>query len=98
MANTKPGRIGCSEPIICLLGEDRANTGADFDKFNSHHGAMIDAYRGQRWSEARQMIGTCRKLNGDLDALYDLYDVRIEDYQENPPDHDWDGVYLATSK
>ena len=84
--------------IFGLLGEDRADTGANFEDFNGYHGAMINAYRHQRWSQARQMIGECRRLNGELDALYDLYEARIDEYQENPPDRDWDGVYVATSK
>ena len=84
--------------IFGLLGENAANTGAEFEDLNGCHSAMISAYRRQRWFQARQMIGECRKLNGGLDALYDLYEARIDEYQENPPDRDWDGVYIATSK
>ena len=84
--------------IFALLGEDAADTGADFEDFNGFHGAMINAYRRQHWFQARQLIGECRRLNGGLNALYDLYETRIGDYQENPPDRDWDGVYVATSK
>ena len=31
-------------------------------------------------------------------TLYDLYEERIVYYQENPPDPDWDGVFVATAK
>ena len=84
--------------IFGLLGENAANTGAEFEDLNGYHSAMISAYRRQRWFQARQMINECRQLNGGLDALYDLYEARIDEYQENPPDRDWDGVYVATSK
>ncbi len=40
----------------------------------------------------------CMCSNVGLGALYDLYEARIDEYQENPPDRDWDGVYVATSK
>ena len=84
--------------IFGLLGENAANTGTEFEDLNGYHSAMISAYRRQRWFQARQMISECRQLNGGLDALYDLYEARIDEYQENPPDRDWDGVYVATSK
>jgi adenylate cyclase len=32
------------------------------------------------------------------EVLYDLYEERIEEYKENPPGSDWDGVFIATSK
>ena len=81
--------------IFGLLGEE---AGASFEDLNGYHGAMINAYRRQRWFQARQLIGECRRLNGGLGALYDLYEARIDEYQEDPPDRDWDGVYVATSK
>ncbi len=81
--------------IFGLLGEE---AGANFEDLNGYHGAMINAYRRQRWFQARQLIGECRRLNGGLGALYDLYEARIDEYQEDPPDRDWDGVYVATSK
>ena len=47
---------------------------------------------------ARQAITECRKLNGGLDLLYDLYEERIQTFEAEPPDADWDGVFVATSK
>jgi len=31
-------------------------------------------------------------------VLYDLYVERIAAYRAAPPDDDWDGVFIATSK
>ena len=31
-------------------------------------------------------------------GLRDVFLERIEEYRENPPPADWDGVYVATSK
>ena len=44
------------------------------------------------------LAGECRALDESLGQLYDLYDERIEYYQENPPGPDWDGVFVATTK
>ena len=35
---------------------------------------------------------------GMLDIYYNVMTQRIHEYQENPPDKEWDGVYIATSK
>jgi hypothetical protein len=38
-------------------------------------------------------------MTGDTyGVLYDLYQERIEYYQEVPPPVDWDGVYIAETK
>ena len=44
------------------------------------------------------MAEACRNLNGGLDGLYDLYDQRISAFVADPPDPDWDGVFVATTK
>ena len=43
-----------------------------------------------------ERISTSRLVT--LYDLYDLYEERIEDYAENPPGADWDGVYVALRK
>jgi adenylate cyclase len=59
---------------------------------------MLAAYRQQDWRRARQLIGECRTRDGSLEAIYDLYEERIEIYERNPPGPDWDGVFVATTK
>ena len=59
---------------------------------------MLAAYRGQQWQAARKLAGECRKLDGDLNGLYDLYDERLNAFEADPPGPDWDGVYVATTK
>ena len=41
-------------------------------------------------------IGRAREA--DLEVLYDLYEERIDHYEQNPPHPAWDGVFVATSK
>ena len=47
-------------------------------------------------------MAECRKMDAEtgigLDILYDMYRERIDEYRENPPPADWDGVFVATTK
>jgi len=88
--------------IYCLLGRpDMAET-PEFKALAKKNTEMLEAYRGQRWTEARALVLECRELDNflekPLDVLYDMYDERISEYEANPPAADWDGVFVATSK
>jgi adenylate cyclase len=84
--------------IFTLLGDPAMNATPDFRELARRHGEMLAAYRQQDWVSARSMVADCRKLNGGLDGLYDLYDERIDTYELDPPGPGWDGVYVATTK
>lgn len=67
-----------------------------------------EMYRAQQWNDAQEMFDEIRdlgsdankpwKLEANLHILCDLYDERIAEYKVNPPDPDWDGVFIATTK
>ena len=61
---------------------------------------MIDAYRTKDFKKARDMVAECRNLLDGfrVAGLYDLYEERLDDFEANPPDADWDGVFIATTK
>ncbi len=84
--------------IHALLGDEKMTHDARFTELSDKHARMLSAYRDQHWDEAETLLGECRALDGALEVLYDLYEERIEYYQENPPGPDWDGVFVATSK
>ncbi|HEX6114984.1 MAG TPA: CHASE2 domain-containing protein [Geminicoccaceae bacterium] len=84
--------------IFALLGDPEVATSAAFGKLRAAHLAMLEAYRQQRWDEARGRIGECRALDDALDDLYGVYETRIRALRQNPPGPDWDGVFVATSK
>src|SRR5438445_13049192 len=50
-------------------------------------GALAAIERGRRTDEARS-----------LELLYNLYEVRIRGYQENPPPEDWNGAFALLTK
>jgi adenylate cyclase len=84
--------------IFALLGEPEIAASAAFGQLRARHLMMLEAYRGQRWAEASQLIAECRALDHRLDDLYDVYETRIHAMQQNPPGPGWDGVFVATSK
>lgn len=101
---------GKTEPVLIygLRGDSKEKSTPNFQALEKEHEAMITAYRRQQWGEASGLISSCRKLAlltsgeayglGGLSVLYDLYVERIAAYQASPPDIDWDGVFIATSK
>ena len=86
--------------IFTLVGDEQVRQGDAFVALHASHSEMLDAYRAQRWRDAREKLDACRKLMGgfNLGGLYDIYQERLLEYEANPPGADWDGVYVATSK
>ena len=84
--------------IFGLLGGPEMQGEQDFQKLAESHEKMLMAYRSQDFDKAEELCKACRTIPGNPEVLYDLYDERIEDYKENPPGPDWDGVFVATSK
>ena len=84
--------------IFALLGEPDVAESQAFGRLRALHLAMLEAYRGQRWDDARALLEDCRTLDDRLDDLYDVYLTRIEALRQDPPGPDWDGVFVATSK
>ena len=84
--------------IHTILGRKDMQQQQDFLALKAQHGAMLDAYRQQHWSEARKLVDDCRSADGSFGELYDLYEERMDFYLENPPGPDWDGVFVATAK
>ncbi|MFQ5783273.1 MAG: CHASE2 domain-containing protein [Alphaproteobacteria bacterium] len=84
--------------IYALLGEPEMHETPEVAELIRLHGEMLAAYRSRRWTRARELVGNCRRLNGGLDRLYDLYEERLDAYEASPPGADWDGVFVATTK
>ncbi|MFA5139692.1 MAG: adenylate/guanylate cyclase domain-containing protein [Elusimicrobiota bacterium] len=84
--------------IFTLLGDEAFAETPGFLKTAEKHGAMLQAYRSQKWIQAMALLRECRELEPSLGALYDLYTQRIEGFRAKPPGEGWDGVFVATSK
>jgi len=84
--------------VYALLGDaDRARS-PDFVALVERHDAMLAAYRAQDWAGARAALEPCRALAPELAPLYVLFTERIDHFTAYPPEHDWDGVFVAASK
>jgi adenylate cyclase len=76
--------------------------GADKPKWNQakiNHVTMMNAYKSQRFSVAKNMSKDLSgSFNGQMDAYYQMWQERCDDYIKAPPGKDWDGVFRTNSK
>jgi adenylate cyclase len=82
--------------IFGLLGTTAETE--EFEKLAILHGEFLAAYRGQQWTQARQLNEQLRAQNPELADLYDMYEARIDGLERDPPDIDWNGVFVAQTK
>jgi hypothetical protein len=81
-----------------LLGSSTFAQSEEFQKLDAVHSRMLQAYRAQKWQEARDLMQACTAIYPHLERLYDLYRDRIGQYERNPPGENWDGVFIALTK
>jgi adenylate cyclase len=83
--------VAIYEPLGTLSDLDDAvrKDAADFETAFGH-------YQAQHWDAAEAVL---RALNARTPRpLYQIYLERIAHFREIPPPHDWDGVYVYTTK
>jgi adenylate cyclase len=88
------------EVIYAIAGrEDVAHSGR-FQILRNLTIEMLACYRSRNWEGALAAIE--RGRNSDdartLKLLYDLYQARILNYQNNPPPADWNGAFALLTK
>lgn len=88
--------VGKQEPedIFALLGDGDMAATDDFQTLSNQHGAMLDAYYGQRWNDVRSIANKCVRLAEELDfdEFYRIYSNRAAEFSARSPGRDWDGV------
>lgn len=63
------------------------------DAFKKLHSELVHYYKKREWDYCLQVIEGLRgQWSGEVDSFYDNLAGRIEDYKDNPPGADWDGV------
>jgi adenylate cyclase len=88
------------EVIYAIAGrEDTAQSGA-FQRLRNLTIEMLACYRSRDWEGALAAIERGRKSDDGhaLTYLYNLYEARIQGYQENPPPPDWNGAFALLTK
>jgi adenylate cyclase len=93
---------GRKEPEVVYAVAGRADV-ANSDRFQRHRNLMIEmlaSYRKRDWDTALGAIQRGRMADdtSGLKAVFDLYERRIQDYKETPPDDQWNGVAVLLSK
>ncbi|MCM8794332.1 MAG: adenylate/guanylate cyclase domain-containing protein [Candidatus Omnitrophica bacterium] len=92
---TKPIRI------YALMGDQALKEEPLFQMLERKHAQMLEAYRQQRWDDARRLIDACLELETPvlrLRSFYALYRRRVDACAANPPGKDWNGVFAAVTK
>ncbi len=91
--------------IFTLVGPPELKTQAAYIDLKREHDAILAAYRAQKWDDAmrhmeaaRAMVRQQTGLVTELLAFYDIIAERIAEFRTHPPEAEWDGVYVATSK
>jgi adenylate cyclase len=85
--------------IATCIGRQDLQQSAEFSDHKHQHDTLLAAFRNQEWDRADTLIAQLTGgLSGRMDGFYAIYQDRIQEYRQNPPPKDWDGVYVATSK
>ena len=85
--------------IYTLLGNYEMKESDDFKKLQIAHEKMFKLYFDQKWEEVLNEIKNCKNLmNGIMSEYYDILKLRIEEFIQNPPGREWNGIYVATTK
>ena len=88
------------EVIYTIAGrEDTAQSGR-FQRLRNLTIEMLACYRSRDWEGALMAIERGRRTDDGraLELLYNLYQARIQGYQENPPPEDWNGAFALLTK
>jgi adenylate cyclase len=88
------------EVIYAIAGREDTAHSARFQRLRNLTIEMLACYRNRDWEGALAAIERGRRTDEarSLELLYNLYEARILDYQENPPPEDWNGAFALLTK
>lgn len=84
--------------IYTVLGHPDMAATPEFQSWRDDHNTMMAAYRSQQWETVVDIATRLMSEHPEVDKMYQLYLDRVDEYRENSPGADWDGVFTATSK
>ena len=70
----------------------------DQSNFIEEHNQFLSFYRAKQWAEALDHIKKYQSQINEFGIYYDLFLRRIDELKENPPENDWQGVFIADFK
>jgi len=93
---------GKTEPevIYAVAGRDDMARSEYFQHLRNLTIEMLACYRNRDWDGALFAIERGRSSDSahQLEALYGLYEKRIQGYRDNPPPADWNGAFALLTK
>jgi len=85
---------GKTEPVKIYTALENFEQG----NFIEDHNQFLSFYRAQQWAEALDHIKKYQSQINEFGIYYDLFLRRIDELKENPPENDWQGVFIADFK
>ena len=85
---------GKTEPVKIYTALENLND----SNFIKDHNQFLSFYRAQQWVEALDHIKKYQSQINEFGIYYDLFLRRIDELKENPPENDWQGVFIADFK
>ena len=80
-------------------GDNEYKNSSEFKNLESKHGKILEYYFNQKWKNCKNEMKLAKTLcNNLMSEYYEILKERINEYENNPPPKNWDGVYVATSK
>lgn len=62
------------------------------ENYKKIHNDLLEAYRSKNWEYCKSAIkGLTGRWNGELDTFYEHLNGRVEFYENNTPEENWDG-------
>ncbi|MBW8855561.1 MAG: adenylate/guanylate cyclase domain-containing protein, partial [Bradyrhizobium sp.] len=93
---------GKTEPevIYAIAGREDVMLSAAFQRLRNLTIEMLGCYRSRDWQGALDAIERGRRSEDadTLAKLFKLYEIRIKDFQLNPPPESWTGAYALLTK
>src|SRR3954471_487341 len=88
------------EVIYAIAGREETAHSGRFQRLRNLTIEMLACYRNRDWDGALAAIARGRRSDeaGALELLYNLYEARIQGYQQNPPPADWNGAFALLTK
>ena len=85
---------GKTEPVRIYTALENFEQG----NFIQDHNQFLSFYRAKQWAEALDHIKKYQSQINEFGIYYDLFLRRIDELKENPPENDWQGVFVADFK
>jgi len=88
------------EVIYAIAGREDVALSERFQRLRNLTIEMLACYRSRDWEGALAAIARGRRTDeaNTLELLFNLYEKRVAEFQNNPPPEDWDGAYALLTK